>query len=238
MNPAIEKLHLQEVRPRLRIAIAHTVPTVGSDDPEELLQAGVLIALRLLNGTRCSRKKVTAANVAYYTVKYLRSGRRSTGYRKADPLHPASQLNGNCRVHSLEERVAVDRSTDEPLTLGEILPARDDDPATQAGRRVDWEFVLHRLEPITKAILLCLATCEELTKLVKRFRKSRSTIQNHKDRLARLIKAHLGADILRQVQEQTGWHNHMHATREKLACRWERSMNSRYLRPFFLRSAL
>jgi hypothetical protein len=44
-------------------------------------------------------------------------------------------------------------------------------------------------------------------------------IQNHKDRLARLIKAHLGADILRQIQEQPGWHNDMHVTREKLACR-------------------
>ena len=39
-------------------------------------------------------------------------------------------------------------------------------------------------------------------------------IQNHKDRLARLIKECLGQDILRQVQEQPGWHNDMHATRE------------------------
>ena len=31
--------------------------------------------------------------------------------------------------------MAVERSTDERLTLGEILPARDDNPATQACRR-------------------------------------------------------------------------------------------------------
>ena len=48
-------------------------------------------------------------------------------------------------------------------------------------------------------------------------------IQNHKDRLARLIKECMGPDILRLVQEQPGWHNDMRATREKLACRWERS---------------
>ena len=105
-----------------------TLPSVGCDDEAELLQDGLAIALRLLNGTRRSRKHVTAANVACYTVKYLRSGRRSTDYRKADPLHPASQLNGNCRVHSFEEHVAIDRSSDESLTLGEILTARDDDP--------------------------------------------------------------------------------------------------------------
>ena len=74
-----------------------------------------------------------------------------------------------------------------------------------------------QLDAITKAVLLFLATREELTGLVERFRKSRSMIQNHKDRLARLIKAYLGEDILRQIQEQPGWHNDMHVTREKLA---------------------
>jgi len=224
MNPSTENLLLREVQPRLRNAIANTVPRVGCDDEAELLQDGLAIALHLLNGRRRSRKNVTAANVAYYTVKYLRSGRRSTGYRKADPLHPASQLNGHSRVHSLEERVAIDRSTDEPLTLGEMLPARDDDPATQACRRLDWGSVIQKLDAITRAVLLCLATSEELNGLVRRFRKSRSTIQNQKDRLARLIKAHLGEDILRQIQEQPGWHNDMNVTREKLACRWERSI--------------
>jgi len=224
MNPSTENMLLREVQPRLRVAIAHTVPRVGCDDEAELLQDGLAIALRLLNGTQRSRKNVTAANVAYYTVKYLRSGRRSTGYRKADPLHPASQLNGHCRLHSLDEHVAVDRSSDEPLTLGEMLPAREDDPATLACRRLDWDSVIQKLDKITRAVLLCLATSEELNGLVRRFRKSRSTIQNHKDRLARLIKAHLGEDILRQIQEQPGWHNDMHVTREKLACRWERSI--------------
>jgi hypothetical protein len=119
--------------------------------------------------------------------------------------------------------VAVDRSTDEPLTLGEILPAHDDDPATQACRRLDWDNLIQQLDAITKAVLLCLATCEELTSLVQRFGKSRSMIQNHKDRLGRLIKELMGEDILRQVQEQPGWHNDVQAIREKLACRWERS---------------
>jgi len=223
MTPSTEHLLLKEVQPRLRIAITRTVPVVGSDDQEELLQDGLVIALRLLNGARRSRKNVTGASVAYYTIKCLCSGRRSTGYRKTDPLHPASQLNGHCRLHSFEEPVAFDRSTDESLTLGEMLPAREDDPATQAGRRLDWDQLIQQLDATTKAILVCLATCEELTVLVSRFRRSRSMIQNHKDRLARLIKECLGQDILRQVQEQPGWHNDMHATREKLACRWERS---------------
>src|SRR5207249_4241941 len=144
--PSTEDLLLKEVQPRLRIAVANTVPIVGSDDHEELLQDGLVIALRLLNGARRSRKNVTGASVAYYTVKCLRSGRRSTGYRKIDPLHPASQLNGHCRVHSLEEPVFIDRSTDEPLTLGEILAARGDDPSTEACRRLDWTNLIQQLD--------------------------------------------------------------------------------------------
>jgi hypothetical protein len=132
-------------------------------------------------------------------------------------------VNRRCRVHSLEERVPGDRSNDEPLTLGEILPARDDDPATQVCRRLDWENLMQRLDAITLAVLVCLATCEELTGLAQRFGKSRSTIQNVKDRLARLIKDVMGEDIMMQIQEQPGWRNDVQAVRERLASRWERS---------------
>jgi hypothetical protein len=223
MNPSVEKLLLQEVRPRPRVSIARTVPMVGAEDRQEMLQDGLVIALHLMNNAERSGKGVTAANAAFYATKYLRSGRRSTGYRKADPLHPASRVNGRCRVHSLEEQVPVDRSSDESMTLGELLPARDDDPATQACRRLDWEDLIQRLDEITGAVLVCLATCEELTGLVRRFGKSRSTIQNHKDRLGRLIKDVMGEDILMRVQEQPGWRNDVQALRERLATRWERS---------------
>jgi hypothetical protein len=109
------------------------------------------------------------------------------------------------------------------LTLGEMLPAREDDPATQACRRLDWNDLVQQLDAVTEAVLLCVARSEELTSLVKRFGKSRSTIQNVKERLARLVKAVMGDDILRQIQEQPGWHNDVQVIRERLASRWERS---------------
>jgi hypothetical protein len=101
----------------------------------------------------------------------------------------AGQISGrliaiqpSCSRNHAQEHVAVDRSTDEPLTLGEILPARGGDPAIEASRRLDWNDLIQQLDEVTQAVLLCMASCEELTGLVKRFRKSRSTIQNHKDR--------------------------------------------------------
>jgi len=64
-----------------------------------------VIALNLLNSTIRSGRKVTGGNVAFYTIKMLRSGRRSTGERRNDPMHPKAQLNGTCSrtkgVHSI-----------------------------------------------------------------------------------------------------------------------------------------
>ena len=67
----------------------------------------------------------------------LRSGRRSTGERRNDPLHPKAQLNCTSSVQSLEEPIGLGE-TDEPLTLGESLAARTQDPSIAATRRLDW----------------------------------------------------------------------------------------------------
>src|SRR5712671_2760545 len=121
MNCETETLLLQEVAPRLRAAIAKTVPMVGPDDPEELLQDGLVIAIGLLEGAQRAGKKVSAGNIAYYAVLYLRSGRRSTGHRKNDVLAPACQLNGRARVQSMDEPVSAGEDGEEMVTLHDCL---------------------------------------------------------------------------------------------------------------------
>jgi hypothetical protein len=104
MNCDTETLLLEEVAPRLRAAIPKTVPMVGSDEPNELVQDGLAIAMGLQSAKR-NGKKVTPGNIAHYTVLALRSGRRSTGQRKNDVLAPACQLNGYARVQSMDEPI-------------------------------------------------------------------------------------------------------------------------------------
>jgi len=72
MHDSTEQLILQEVRPRLKAAIAQSVPLVGAEDVQELVQDGRVIALNLLNSTIRSGRKVTRGNVAFYTIKMLR----------------------------------------------------------------------------------------------------------------------------------------------------------------------
>ena len=148
MHDSTEQLILKEVQPRLKAAIAQSVPLVGAEDVQELVQDGTVIALQLLNSTIRSGRKVTGGNVAFYTIKMLRSGRRSTGERRNDPMHPKAQLNGTCSVQSLDEPIGFGEA-DEPLTLGDSLAARTEDPSVAATRRLDWEPLVAAMDATT-----------------------------------------------------------------------------------------
>ena len=222
MNSDTEALLLNEVAPRLRAAIPKTVPMVGPDDPDELLQDGLAIAVVLIESAKRNAKKVSAGNIAHYTVLALRSGRRSTGFKKNDVMHPAAQLNGHARIRSMDEPVSDGEQGEEPLTLHDCLAANGDDPATAAARRLDWEPVIESLDRTAKAILMALIEGRELTLLVRRLKRSRATLHYDKVKLGRLIQACLGQDVLVEAQTRPGWTNTIDAIRERLACRAER----------------
>ena len=222
MNSDTETLLLGEVAPRLRAAIPKTVPMVGPDDPNELLQDGLAIAIVLIESAKRNGKKVSAGNIAHYTVLALRSGRRSTGFKKNDVLHPAAQLNGHARIRSMDEPLSDGEPGEEPLTLHDCLAANGDDPATAAARRLDWEPVIESLDRTAKAILMALIEGRELTLLVRRLKRSRTTLHYDKLKLGRLVQTCLGQDVLVEAQTRPGWTNTIDAIRERLACRAER----------------
>lgn len=214
-----EEYMLREVAPRLRAGIGSSIPRASGEDDSELLQDGLVIALGLLRSAQTKGKTVSPGNIAYYTIKNLRAGRRSTGFRKNDPLHAAGQLN-QCRVYSLHEPVPAEGGED--LTLSDVLASRADDPSAEAGRRLDWQVLTLKLDDAAKAILRALAEGSELMRLVSPLKLSRSTLQTRKEKLAAKVRECLGDDILREVQEPPGWRHGLDATREKLACRWAR----------------
>ena len=224
MSPQAGWLLVNEIVPRLKSSISTSVRPVGCEDLEELVQDGTAIAATMLHSAETQGKKVSPGNIAYYAVQHLKSGRRSTGCHKADPLHAAAQLSGRSRMHSLDEPAAGEEGSEEALTLGDMLAGRADDPAVEASRRLDWEALVAKLDRLTCAILQAFVEGRELTLLVPVLGRSRSTLQTHKQRLARLMRECLGEDILRQVQELPGWHDGVHAGRERAACRWERQV--------------
>jgi len=102
------------------------------------------------------------------------------------------------------------------------LAAQTEDPAMAALRHLDWEHLLSSLDATTREVLLCLMKGQDLITLVPLLKRSSSALGADKKRLARLVHEQLGADILARVQEQPRWSNNLEASRQKLACRYER----------------
>jgi hypothetical protein len=175
MSPQAGWLLVNEIVPRLKSSISTSVGPVGCEDLQELVQDGTAIAATMLHSAETQGKQVSPGNIAYYAVQHLKSGRRSTGFHKADPLHAAAQLSGRSRMHSLDEPIGSKEGNEEALILGETLACRADDPAMAASRRLDWESLVAKLDRVTGAILRALADGHELTRLVPGLGRSRST---------------------------------------------------------------
>jgi len=114
-------------------------------------------------------------------------------------MHPKAQLNGTCSVQSLDEPIGFGEA-DEPLTLGDSLAARTEDPSVTATRRLDWEPLVASLDP-QPARFGVLGPRPRSDHFSVKLKRSRSAIQTHKERLAQLVREHLGEDILVRVQE-------------------------------------
>ena len=222
MNSVSESELVRQLEPRLRAAVPQLVPLVGADDPQELVQDGLVIALRLYRSTQAAGKKVTVGNLAFYTIRHLRSGRRSTGARQNDVLHPAAQLRGHSQLRSLDQPLSESDDADQPLTLHDCLAAPTEDPATRAARRLDWQMLLPRLDAVTKAVLIALVNSTALALLVPKLKRSRTSLHNDQKRLRELVCEHLGPNVLKEVQSRPAWNTNLSTQREKLACRVER----------------
>jgi DNA-binding CsgD family transcriptional regulator len=241
MSPQAGFLLQTEVLPRLKSAIPNAVSFIGSEDAEELVQDGTLIAAQMIHNAEQAGKKVvrnpgagrrsarrvrtiSAGNVAFYTIQKLKCGRRSTGSSVVDVYGSGTQINGATRLTSLDEAAPVTSVDDvgEPLVLHDVLSRDEEDPGTKAARRLDWDSFMASLSARDQAIINCLVEGKPLASLARSRHLNTSTILYHKRRLADAIANFMGSDILIQIRRKPNWKDSLDATREKMACREER----------------
>ena len=94
---------VEEIVPRLKVAIPKAAPHIGSEDHEELVQDATVTAAMMLIRAPAQGKEPTAGNIAYYAILHTKSGRRSYGSSKVDVMAAGTQVNGRSTVHSMEE---------------------------------------------------------------------------------------------------------------------------------------
>ena len=168
-------------------------------------------------------KTVTASSVSYYSIQHCKSGRRAVGHSSSDVHGSACQLQGRVRVESLEEVVAVNEENGgEIFELHDVLGSDEEDPGTKAARKMDWETFMAGLSAREQALIECLVDGRSLRDAAKSFRLSDSSIQGTKRKLAVKIQEFMGFDILVQIRRQPQWKQDIEATREKMACKYDR----------------
>ena len=101
----------------------------------------------------------------------------------------------------MDKSLIGSESDEDAMTLHDVLSAQIEDPAYAASRNIDWERLIESLDKVCKEILRCLSEGIPLTELKAKLKRSRSSIQAHKERLADLVRAHFGEDVLVQVME-------------------------------------
>ena len=88
MSPMMSEMLVHEVIPRLRNT-ARSVPKIGCEDNEEIVQDTTLMAARMMDSAEKSEQKFTGSTVAYYAAKAARSGRRSYYSGRCDVMSSA-----------------------------------------------------------------------------------------------------------------------------------------------------
>ena len=181
------------------------------------------MAARILHNAERRGKKITPGNAAYYAIQHCKSGRRSTGNSCVDVMASGTQINGTTRLSSLDE-AAPGASVDdvgEPLVLHDLLSNDQEDPATKAARKMDWDSFMAGVSARDRAIIGCLVEGKPLASLARRRHLNNSTLLYHKERLALKIQNYMGSDILIQIRRKPNWRDSLDASRERLACREE-----------------
>jgi DNA-binding CsgD family transcriptional regulator len=222
MSPQAGWILQEQVVPRLRASIPRNVNCVGAEDTEELIADGTLMAAKLMDRAEKQGKSFTPGNVAYFTVLHMKSGRRANGFSNSDAFGAATQLNRRSTLNSLEEIVAEDENGNEIFQIHDVLSNNQEDPSTIAARNLDWQTLLSRLTEREKAIVVYLLEGKTVSDVAVVFKVSRSTMQQCKERLVELIQEFMGVDILIEILRLPGWKNGLNASRERLACRFER----------------
>ncbi|MCX6923769.1 MAG: hypothetical protein NT154_11260 [Verrucomicrobia bacterium] len=220
MSPQAGELLCTEIVPRIR-SLAPGFTPIGAEDREELTAEAVGIAASLLASTEARGKQATPGNIAFFAIKLVRQGRRSGGQSTTDVMSARTRMVARCRVESLDQPIAGEAAGDD-MCLHDVLAAGSLDPSQEAAKRLDWAPLVTALDGPIAEVLRCLIEGQDLTTLVPKLKRSRSALQFDKQRLAHLVREHLGEDVLARVQDQPRWRNNIDASRERAACRYER----------------
>ena len=219
MSPMLDEMLVQEVMPRLRSSV-RSIPKIGCEDDEEILQDATLMAARMMDSAEKAGKAFTAGTMAYYATRAARSGRRSYYAGSSDVMSPGCLIAGHVRHEFLDDEVEIEGGDSGPLHES-VSPfgvnAHEVDPAEEAARNLDWEAFLashperHR---IAIGVLVDGGTMRQAGKLCGLKDSAAALLKN---RIAADLIAFFGEDVIGRLMHgiQPGWESDLRTSRER-----------------------
>ena len=224
MSPEAGWLLVDQIVPRLRAVIPRSVLCVGCRGSRRTGPGRYVFGGRIMHNGEQKGKRVPHSSAAYYALQHCKSGRRSVGHSCSDVHGSSTQLNGRSRLESMEEVVAVNEETGgEIYLLHDVLSTDADDPSMAVARKLDWEEFCSDLPARERAVVEFLIEGKSGSAIARKLKTTDSRIQAIKRHLAKAIVEFMGPEILQEIQKLPAWKNSINASRERLACKHERS---------------
>jgi hypothetical protein len=218
----LDEMLVNEVVPRLRKSV-HTVPKVGHEDDEEIVQDCTLQAARMMDSAERAGQRFTAGNMAWYADKAARSGRRSYYTGRSDAMSPGCQIDGKARHEWLDDEIELEFG--DVGTLHDVIATSDyqgqePDPAEAAARNLDWAAFLASHPPRYRIAILVLVEGGTMREAGKRCGLKDSAALNLKRRIAADLIAFFGEEVIRRLLDgvRPGWESDLRTVRERHAC--------------------
>lgn len=222
MSPMLEEMLVHEVVPRLRNA-ARTIPKIGHEDDEEIIQDATLMAARMMVSAEKAGKTITAGNASYYASKAARSGRRSYYTGRSDVFSPGCQIDGKARHEWLDAEVEFE--TGDSGTLHDVITpyhyqGQEPDPAEEAARNLDWELFLASHSQRHRTAILVLVAGGTMREAGKRCGIKDSAALVLKRQIAADLIAFFGEDVIRRLLDgvRPDWLSDLRMSRERHLC--------------------
>jgi DNA-directed RNA polymerase specialized sigma24 family protein len=218
----MDDMLVHEVVPRLRSA-ARSIPKIGCEDDEEVVQDATLMAARMMDSAEKAGQKFSGGNIAYYAARAARSGRRSYYSGRCDVMSPGCQIDGRVRHESLD--VEIEFETGETGVLHDVIApfgtdAHESDPAEEAARNLDWQSFLAAHPPRHRKAILVLVEGGTMREAGKLCGLKDSAAANLKRRIASDLIEFFGLDVIRRLLDgcRPGWESDLRQSRERHLC--------------------
>jgi hypothetical protein len=208
-----------EVIPRLQNAV-RTIPKIGCEDDEELVQDATLLAARMMESAEKSGQKYSGGNMAYFAAKAARSGRRSYYSGRSDAMSPGAQIDVKVRFEWLDGEVEFESG--DSGTLHDVVATggyqgQETDPAEEAARNIDWQTFLAASPPRHRIAIEVLLEGGNMREAGKRCGLKDSAALNLKRRIAADLVEFFGEDVIRRLLDgiRPEWESNLQAGRER-----------------------